>query len=99
MWTPLYVMFPDADIPVTSLSVRIDLDTETHLKAGRALRPLLDEGVLIVGSGEVVHNVPAMGSRSSPQQPWCIAFESWIEQMAGACVRAYTHTHVYDATV
>ena len=83
VWTPLYVMFPHADVPVTSLSVRVDLDTESHLAAGRALRPLLDEGVLIVGSGEVVHNVPNMGARSSPQQPWCLTFEGWMEAKAG----------------
>ena len=78
-WTPLYEMFPGAGVPVVSISVRGDLSTEAHLAAGRALAPLRSQGVLLVGSGEVVHNVPEMGPRASPPQPWCLEFEAWAE--------------------
>ena len=80
VWTPLYLMFPDADVEVVVLSVRKDLDAAAHMAAGRALAPLRREGVLLVGSGEAVHNVPEMGARDSPRQPWCTAFEGWLER-------------------
>ncbi len=78
-WTPLYEMFPGAGVPVVSISVRGDLSAEAHLGAGRALAPLRSQGVLLLGSGEVVHNVPEMGPRASPPQPWCLEFEGWAE--------------------
>jgi aromatic ring-opening dioxygenase catalytic subunit (LigB family)/aromatic ring-cleaving dioxygenase len=79
IWTPLFVMFPHADIPVCSLSVRRDLDTMAHINVGRALAPLANEGILLLGSGEVVHNVPMMGARDSKTADWCLSFESWLE--------------------
>ena len=81
VWTPLYVMYPDADIPVVSISVNANLDAEDHIKAGKALQCLASEGVLILGSGEVVHNVPLMGQRGSQPQPWCTQFENWIKSV------------------
>ena len=81
VWTPLYVMFP-----VCCVSVRSDLSAQMHLKAGRALYPLVAEGVLICGSGEVVHNVPLMGARGSPVATWCTEFEGWLESTVGVGV-------------
>eukprot|EP00518_Triparma_eleuthera_P005460 CAMPEP_0182464530 /NCGR_PEP_ID=MMETSP1319-20130603/8695_1 /TAXON_ID=172717 /ORGANISM="Bolidomonas pacifica, Strain RCC208" /LENGTH=253 /DNA_ID=CAMNT_0024664179 /DNA_START=202 /DNA_END=959 /DNA_ORIENTATION=- len=81
VWTPLYVMFPQADIPVTCLSVKADLDPEEHIRAGRALETLRDEGILVVGSGETVHNVPEM-DKGQPTKSWCLAFEEWMEETA-----------------
>ena len=57
---PLKVAFPEADIPTVQLSLRADLDPEAHLAAGRALAPLRDEGVLIIGSGNTYHNMGVM---------------------------------------
>jgi 4,5-DOPA dioxygenase extradiol len=53
VWTPLYLMYPEADIPVISISVSSSLSAAEHIAAGRALAPLVADGVLIVGSGEV----------------------------------------------
>ena len=59
VFVPLKVAFPAAQIPVVTLSLHQSLDPELHLAAGRALTPLRDEGILIVGSGMSFHNLRA----------------------------------------
>ena len=56
-YCPLMVVFPKADIPVVSLSLHESLNPELHLNIGKALQPLRDEGVLIIGSGMSYHNL------------------------------------------
>jgi aromatic ring-opening dioxygenase catalytic subunit (LigB family) len=77
VFVPLLLATPDADIPVVQLSLRGDLDPQAHLAAGQALRPLRDEGVLIVGSGMSWHNMrgfsPAFTGKSE-------AFDAWLTQ-------------------
>lgn len=76
MFIPLKLMFPDADIPVVQLSLRHDLDAQAHLDAGRALAPLRDEGVLIVGSGMSFHNMRGYGDpRFAPISD---EFDRWL---------------------
>jgi len=76
MFIPMKVMFPKADIPVVQLSLRQDLDPRAHLEAGRALAPLRDEGVLIIGSGMSFHNMRGYGdARFSPISD---DFDTWL---------------------
>jgi len=60
VFIPLKVAYPDAEIPTVQLSLRADLDPQAHIDVGRALEPLRDEGVLIIGSGNTYHNMGVM---------------------------------------
>lgn len=75
-FVPLYVMYPDAMVPVVQLSILSSFDPEAHLAAGRALAPLRDEGILIVGSGlPSYHDLSSMGPPSrEPSQ----VFDEWL---------------------
>jgi len=76
---PLKLMYPKADIPSTQLSLLQGLDPAKHLAMGRALRELLPENILIVGSGFSFHNMRAFswGDRVSPD-PANDAFQDWL---------------------
>ena len=78
-FVPLKLAYPDADIPVVQLSLVTGLDPEAHLAIGRALAPLRDEGVFIIGSGMSYHNLRAFNSEARPVS---VAFDNWLRQIA-----------------
>ncbi|PON68267.1 Extradiol aromatic ring-opening dioxygenase, DODA type [Trema orientale] len=77
-WVPLMLMYPDAQIPVCQLSVQTQRDATYHYDLGKALAPLKDEGVLIIGSGSATHNLRALRSQDSVL-PWASEFDTWLK--------------------
>lgn len=81
-WVPFKLTYPDADIPIVQMSVQADRDAAWHFKLGEALAPLRDDGVLIVGSGAITHNLRELmamfGDGRSAPPAWITNFTDWI---------------------
>ncbi len=67
-YIPLKMMYPNADIPVLQVSLHHNLDPETHLNIGKALRPLLKDNVLVIGSGFSFHNMRQFDFRGGEKE-------------------------------
>jgi aromatic ring-opening dioxygenase catalytic subunit (LigB family) len=76
-FVPMAVAFPRADVPMAQLSLQRGLDPAAHIALGRALAPLRDEGVLIVGSGLSYHNLRAFGPAARAPSA---AFDAWLQE-------------------
>jgi len=92
-WSVLRHLYPQADVPVVQLSMDYALAPAGHYDLGRRLRPLREQGVLIVGSGNVVHNLPAM-SWQEPQRvyDWAQRFQDHVR----ACVAEGRDRELFD---
>lgn len=78
-WSVLAHVYPRADIPVLQLSIDATQEPAYHYRLGRALMALRREGVLIMGSGNIVHNLGRMDtSPNAPPQPWAQNFNLWV---------------------
>lgn len=82
VFVPLKVAFPEAEIPVVTLSLAGSLDPALHFAAGRALAPLRDEGVLIVGSGMSFHNLRGYFRPETRER--ARAFDAWLTEAVEA---------------
>jgi len=82
-WTVLHHVFPRADIPVVQLSIDARQPPEYHYEAGRRLAPLRDEGILVLGSGNLVHNLHAYawGRQGAEPFEWATRFEGKVREL------------------
>ena len=80
-FVPLMLMYPEAQIPVVQVSLLNSLDPAAHIALGRALAPLREKGVLILGSGMTFHNMRAFFSNDPFITTRSEAFDTWLEQV------------------
>ena len=96
-WVPLSLIYPAADVPVVQLSIASNATPEWHYALGQALTPLRDDGVLIIGSGSITHNLRALFSArlpiDAPAPAWVTDFTDWIAvRMADGAVEDVLHS-------
>ncbi len=79
-WVPLSLMYPQADIPVTQVSIPTHLGPAFQTRVGRALASLRAQGVLLIGSGSITHNLGELNWRAGPEviEPWAKEFRDWV---------------------
>lgn len=82
-WSVLRHVYPDADLPVIQLSIDETQPASYHFEIGRRLAPLRDEGILIMGSGNLVHNLHTYAWGRHPQEPydWALRFEQRAKEL------------------
>lgn len=80
-FSAMYPAFPEADVPIVQLSLRRGLDPAEHMAVGRLLRPLRDEGILIVGSGLSFHNLRAFNAAGAEAAR---LFDAWLQETMAA---------------
>jgi len=87
-WSPLLLMWPDADIPVAQVALQPHAGAEHHIRLGAALSPLAKEGVLVMGSGSATHNLRdtfgRMRSGNTETPDWAAAFDAWLDEKIAA---------------
>lgn len=79
VWAPLILAWPEAQVPVVQVSLVGGAAPQTHYEIGRALAPLRDEGVLIIGSGSATHNLRARPTPAPAE--WATQFVGWLDNM------------------
>jgi len=81
-WSVLTHAYPAADVPVVQLGLDVNLTPAQRYEIGQRLRPLREEGVLILGTGNIVHNLPAMdwGNAACPPFDWALRFNKVMKQ-------------------
>lgn len=83
-WVPLLHLFPGADVPVFQVSLPLALDAAAAWRLGQTLAPLRDEGVLVVGSGSLTHNLADFRHSRGADQPYVREFSAWVARAIAA---------------
>ena len=79
-WSVLLAMYPRADVPVVQLSLDTSREAAFHYRLGQALLPLRDAGVLVVGSGNIVHNLRRLDLGEGRPHDWAVRFDAEIRR-------------------
>jgi len=81
-WIPMRIAWPDAGVPVVQVSLPAEAAPETLVRLGRALAPLREQGVLLLGSGGLVHNLYLvnLADKDRPVDPWAREFDAWVAE-------------------
>jgi 4,5-DOPA dioxygenase extradiol len=94
-WIPLSLIYPSAKVPVLQISLPVPVEPDEMLAIGEALAPLRRDGVMLMGSGGLVHNASRVefDVHDPPTEPWAMAFDEWmrdrIESLDLDAIRAY----------
>ena len=92
-WMVLRNMYPAAELPVLEMSLDLTVSEREHYALGRRLAPLRDEGVLLMGSGNIVHNLRLIDwSADANPADWAVEFDAWVE----AAVRDGRHDDLIE---
>lgn len=83
-WGVLMPMYPDADIPIVQLGIDSRRPGAWHVALARRLAPLREEGVMVVGSGDIVHNLRLFDFRDPTAAPWALRFRDRVNALIGA---------------
>jgi 4,5-DOPA dioxygenase extradiol len=80
VWVPLRLLYPEAGVPIVELSIPVKRSPAELFRIGELLSPLRSEGVLILGSGGIVHNLGQLdwGLRDGPAKAWALDFDRWF---------------------
>jgi 4,5-DOPA dioxygenase extradiol len=86
VWTPLLHLLPEAKTPVVEISLPYPADPRDLLAIGATLAPLRDDGVAVIGSGVIVHNLALarFGERDAPPDTWAQSFDDWVAERVAA---------------
>ncbi|AVO60352.1 DODA-type extradiol aromatic ring-opening family dioxygenase [Pseudomonas chlororaphis] len=95
VWVPLSLMYPQADIPVVQVSLPSRMGPALQTQVGRALSSLRQQGVLLIGSGSITHNLRELDWHAGPEsvEPWARAFRDWIIEKLAANDEAALHDY------
>lgn len=99
VWVPLSLMYPNADIPVVQVSLPSREGPALQTRVGKALASLREQGVLIIGSGSITHNLRELDWHAGPEsvEPWAKAFRDWIIDKLASNDEAALHDYRVQA--
>lgn len=95
VWVPLSLMYPQADIPVVQVSLPSDQGPVLQTRVGQALASLRQQGILLIGSGSITHNLRDLDWNAGPEsvEPWAKDFRDWIVEKLAAGDEAALHDY------